>query len=542
MKSLRLSCAVVIAVVLTSTAHCDDWKNDVVFPRVADLLMKDKDDVVGRFAYDGKVTHDLGEAVEIVQTDANGKRERKGIVAKKDAIRSKKAVEYYTNLIRTHPSDAFPLLQRARAYEVTGKANLGLADVAQAVKLTKKANPLIVNGLAAHNSKDYKKAIELYTQALQFDRGNALCYSNRGFSYKEKGDNDQAVADFSEAIWLKPQTAKYYLQRGMTFHNQNKNKRAMDDYNECIKRDARNATAYFNRGIIHARLDDYKAAVKDYNEALNIDREHHGVYRFRALAWYRLGNLERASADYEVALKHDPDNEVALENACVVMIRLQQYDKVGPHLKRIMQLQPDNAKHYIRLGMCCRDNQATAKAITAFDNALRLDPKSGWAYHERGMLKMDSFKWQETIDDQNKAIEYLPKYADAYASRAMAHAALKNWDAAFKDLDKALEIDKECDLAMTIKATLLVLGSCPKKNIDQAINLVEQAVKLKGAKDAEVASARAAIHAARGEWDKAHQVQNQVTSFSKSRMMKAFRAREALYLAQKPLVLPEQAK
>lgn len=523
-------------------AQGQDWKNDTVFPRTSDLLLKDKGEVIGRFAYDGKVTKDLGDSVEIVQTDATGKKERTGTVAKKDAIRSKAAVEYFAKLINSSPNDAFPLLQRARALEVTGKQQQAFADMSQAVKLTKGANRLINQGILQHNMKEYPKAIDLYTQALKLDRGSALCYTNRGLSYKEKGDVKEAIADYSEAIWLKPEMAKNYMLRGMLLHDSKQYQRALADYSEAIKRDANNDTAYFNRGIVKEIEKDYQSAISDFNESLNINPKRKSVYRYRASAWYHLGNLERASSDYEQALKLEPDNEVALENACVVMIRLQQYDKVGPYLKRIMQLQPDNPKHYIRLGMCCRDNQATARAVTAFDNALRLDPKSGWAYHERGMMKMDSFKWQETIDDQTKAIEHLAKYADAYASRGMAQAALKNWDAAFKDLDKALEIDNECDLAMTIKATLLAMESCPRKNVDEAINLVEKAAKLKGVKNPEVASAWAAIHAARGQWDKAQQVQNQVTSFSKSRMMNAFKDREKLYLAQKPLTLPEQSK
>jgi tetratricopeptide (TPR) repeat protein len=62
-------------------------------------------------------------------------------------------------------------------------------------------------------SRDYKNAIEKYTEAIRLDPDYADAYSSRGTAYCAEGDYDKAIDDYNEAIRIKPDYAIYYSSR-----------------------------------------------------------------------------------------------------------------------------------------------------------------------------------------------------------------------------------------------------------------------------------------------------------------------------------------
>ncbi len=75
------------------------------------------------------------------------------------------------------------------------------------------------------DQKKYDEAIILYQKAVALE-GNlqkaqdrlALAYNNRGWSYNEKGEWDQAIADLNKAIEWDPALAAAYNNRGRAYN------------------------------------------------------------------------------------------------------------------------------------------------------------------------------------------------------------------------------------------------------------------------------------------------------------------------------------
>ena len=49
---------------------------------------------------------------------------------------------------------------------------------------------------------DFKKAIQLYTKAIEIDPNHFKAYLNRGFAFDKIGETDKAIADYSKAVLI----------------------------------------------------------------------------------------------------------------------------------------------------------------------------------------------------------------------------------------------------------------------------------------------------------------------------------------------------
>ena len=85
-------------------------------------------------------------------------------------------------------------------------------------------------GLAYHELKQYRKAVEDYNSAVKLDPDYAAAYNNRGNSYYELTEYQLALNDFNQSLKLKPKNAKAHLNRGLVFYQMDKNLQACQDF------------------------------------------------------------------------------------------------------------------------------------------------------------------------------------------------------------------------------------------------------------------------------------------------------------------------
>jgi tetratricopeptide (TPR) repeat protein len=59
--------------------------------------------------------------------------------------------------------------------------------------------------------------ISYYTKAIQRDPNEAILYNDRGISYHQLGQYQNAIADYTEAIEIDPDEAIFYNNRGVAY-------------------------------------------------------------------------------------------------------------------------------------------------------------------------------------------------------------------------------------------------------------------------------------------------------------------------------------
>ncbi|EPY50621.1 chaperone activator Sti1 [Schizosaccharomyces cryophilus OY26] len=103
------------------------------------------------------------------------------------------------------------------------------------------AEELKAKGNAAFAQKDYKNAIDYFTQAIQLDGSNHILYSNRSACYASEKNYRSAVEDATKCTNLKPDWAKGWSRKGAALHGLGDLSAAKAAYEEGLKFDPRNA-------------------------------------------------------------------------------------------------------------------------------------------------------------------------------------------------------------------------------------------------------------------------------------------------------------
>lgn len=221
-------------------------------------------------------------------------------------------------------------------------------------------------GHAAYQVRNYKQAVENFTQAIQQEPNNAKAYVNRGNSRYNLKDYEGALADYNAALQLNPQEIKAFVNRGnarymMAEYSNDPDqeyKLAIADFNQALMLNDKEAEAYVRRGIVYSQtakyssdmLQDYYAAIADFDQALKLNAGKSEAYYQRGSVRYQIAQYtnesipqyQQAIADFDQALKLNNKLAKVYLKRGMVRYELVQLtgDKTNPaHAKAIEDLE-----------------------------------------------------------------------------------------------------------------------------------------------------------------------------------------------------------
>jgi len=169
-------------------------------------------------------------------------------------------------------------------------------------------------GESYYENDDFDNAITQFNEAIRLDPNFAVAYNSRGNSYDANDEYDAAIKDYSEAIRLNPNSAVFYYNRGDSYRKKGEYDNAIKDYTEAIRLDPSDAAFYYYlRGNSYRMKGEYDNAIKDFNEAIRINPWYANAYAGRGFAYNKLGQRNKAIRDLKKAINLDPNNEWAKE-------------------------------------------------------------------------------------------------------------------------------------------------------------------------------------------------------------------------------------
>ncbi|KAF6844888.1 mitochondrial import receptor subunit tom-70 [Colletotrichum musicola] len=264
-------------------------------------------------------------------------------------------------------------------------------------------------GNKAYGSKDYNKAIELYSKAI-LCKANPIFYSNRAACYNALGDWDKVVEDTSAAIALDP---------------------------EYVKALNRRANAY-------EHLKMYGEALLDFTASCIIDSFKN---ESSAQAVERL--LKKFAEQKAQEMMASRPNK--LPSHTFVGNYLQSF-RVKPRpagLEDSVDLSEETGKGQLQVGLRALEKKTGdgyEEARAAFEKALELgdlDEFEALAYNLRGTFSCLLGKHDEAMADLTKSIELDPSMTQSYIKRASMNLELGAPDKAGDDFEKATEQNSE---------------------------------------------------------------------------------------------------
>ena len=103
------------------------------------------------------------------------------------------------------------------------------------IKALKDPVALKEKGIQAFTSKNYAKAIEFFTKAIEYDQNNPTLYSNRAATYIELEDYEMAVKDADKSISVDKNFFKGYIRKAQALREQGETDLAFNTLAEANK-------------------------------------------------------------------------------------------------------------------------------------------------------------------------------------------------------------------------------------------------------------------------------------------------------------------
>ena len=155
-------------------------------------------------------------------------------------------------------TDAFEIdAEQKSAFKLTdllsGSTNASTSNTESASKVDEetlaKAETLKAEGNQFMGAKDYRKAIEAYTAAIELSPSNPIYYSNRAAAFISSKDFSSAADDAEKAIELKSNYAKAYTRLGAAKMGLDLPEEAAEAYAKAIEIDGPKASAGMKKDL-----------------------------------------------------------------------------------------------------------------------------------------------------------------------------------------------------------------------------------------------------------------------------------------------------
>jgi tetratricopeptide (TPR) repeat protein len=168
---------------------------------------------------------------------------------------------------------------------------------------------LLEQGSQLIGTRQFARAIEVYSRVLASEPRNVEATYNRAVCWLATGESDKALAGLTETIAMAPDYPVAYLNRGTIHANRKSFADAASDFTRVITLDSLNISAFFMRGQVFLQSGRIPEAVHDLRNALAMEGETERGAKIARL----LGAVGFAPASGASATFRDDEAKIALE-------------------------------------------------------------------------------------------------------------------------------------------------------------------------------------------------------------------------------------
>jgi tetratricopeptide (TPR) repeat protein len=241
-------------------------------------------------------------------------------------------------------------------------------------------------GVIAAQSKDSKRAVQLFDKAIKINPAHAPLHCNRGTAMQDLGLLDAALASYDRAIAIKPDYAIAYSNRGNVLKEKRDWAAALASFERAIALKTDFAEAYSNRGTVLGELGQWDAALTSFDAALAIKADYAQAHCNRGNALNALGRFDRALLAYDQAIALKGDYAEAFYNRGNVLKQLRQLDAALASYEHAIAIKTDYAEAYLNRGYVLKELQRLDEALLSYDEAIRARPDFAEAHVNRAVV------------------------------------------------------------------------------------------------------------------------------------------------------------
>jgi len=302
---------------------------------------------------------------------------------------------------------------------------------------------IIKQGVEAYRGGNYKRALELFTQALRLDPGGAKPHYFIGSALEKLGEPDSAMAEYQTAVRIDPKYVEALTGLGNLLRKQGKLEEGTAGLQEAVKYNPKDPPALYALG--QAYLKD-----KKWDQALAVFRKGTLLKQGRALfldgvalALEGKGEIKQAEEMFIRARETDPNNLRVRLDLGGFYERKKIPVLAAPEYVKAAELDPKNPEaHYLAGRALVAMNEFNA-GLSSFMRAIEVDSTSAPAYLEAGRLYFRANRPQDAADKFRAYTGFKPDDPEGYIElgRALAKSPVPgDREEAIVVLEKANEL------------------------------------------------------------------------------------------------------
>ncbi len=191
-------------------------------------------------------------------------------------------------------------------------------------------------GLTYIRQKDYKGAVEEYTEASQIDPSSAKTFYNLGLAHKGARNYKEAIASISTATDLDPNYDKAYKSLGDLYKLTRKNSRAAAAYEKAIKANVKNGRAYIELADVYSDTKQFKKAVTTLKRGVAAVPNDAKMLTSLGFAKHQAKDFSGAIASYKRALAKDARSKETNYRIAVTYFETKQYKSAAAAARKAL--------------------------------------------------------------------------------------------------------------------------------------------------------------------------------------------------------------
>jgi len=310
---------------------------------------------------------------------------------------------------------------------------------------------IIKQGVEAYKVGNYKRALELFSQAQRLDPGGARPHYYIGSALERLDEPDSARAEYQTAIRIDPKYVEALTGLGKLLRKQGKLEDGTAKLQEAVKYNGKDAGALYALGQAYLEDKKYDEALATFRRGTLLKQGRASFLSGQALALEGKGEMKQAEEIFIRARETDPNN---------LRVRLELggfYERkkipvlAAPEYVKAAELDPKNPEaHYLAGHALVGMNEFNA-GLASYMRSIEVDSSYAPAYLEAGRLYFRAKRYSDAADKLQTYTSLKPDDPEGYMELGRALALSQNPDDRVKAipvLEKAYEANpKSCEVA-----------------------------------------------------------------------------------------------
>ncbi|KAB5564390.1 hypothetical protein DKX38_004444 [Salix brachista] len=233
-------------------------------------------------------------------------------------------------------------------------------------------------GNAAYKKKEFEKAIEHYTKAMELDDEDISYLTNRAAVYLETGKYDECIKDCDKAV-----------ERGRELRS---------DFKMVARALTRKGTAFVKMAKCSR---DYEPAIEAFQKALT---EHRNPDTLK-----RLNEAEKAKKDLEQQEYFDPSLAEEEREKGNEYFKQQKYPEAVKHYSESLRRNPKDPKAYSNRAACYTKLGALPEGLKDAEMCIELDPTFSKGYTRKGAVQFFMKEYDKALETYQEGLKHDPQ-------------------------------------------------------------------------------------------------------------------------------------